>query len=230
MMSEKYTVARLTRGSERFEILVHPQGALEFRQGKEVELSRVLFTDTIFVDASKGMRASEDKLKEAFKTVDPLEIASTILRKGELQFTTEQRQKMAEEKRRQIVSFISRHCVDPRSSLPHPPLRIEQAMAQARCPIDPFRAAEEQAREVIDKLRPILPLRMEQIQLAVKIPPEYAAQAMGAVKSLSEIKRGEWQSDGSWIAVVEIPAGMHGAFLDKIQQVCRGSAQTKILK
>jgi len=229
-MGERYTVARMTRGSDRFEILVHPQDAMDYKQGKDVELSRVLVVDTIFVDASRGMKASEERLKETFGTVDPLEIASTILRKGELQFTTEQRQRLVEEKRKQIVNFICRHCVDPKSGLPHPPLRIEQAMAQARYPVDPFRVVEEQAREVIDKLRPILPLRMQQIQLAVKIPPEYAAQSVGAVKSLSEIKRSEWQSDGSWIAVVEIPAGMHGSFLDKIQQVARGSAQTKILK
>jgi len=229
-MGERYTVARMTRGSDRFEILVNPQGALEYKQGKDVELSRVLVADTIFVDASKGMKASEDKLKEAFKTLDPLAIASTILKKGELLLTTEQRQGMTEEKRKQVVNYISRHCVDPKSGLPHPPLRIEQAMAQARYPVDPFRTAEEQAREVIEKLRPILPLKMHQIQLAVKIPPEYAAQAISSVKSLSEIKKSEWQSDGSWIAVVEIPAGMHGSFLDRLQQISKGNVQTKILK
>jgi ribosome maturation protein SDO1 len=229
-MSEKFTTARISIGGEHFEILVSPQAALDYRSGRPVELSQVLVIEEIFADANKGMKASEEKLNTAFKTTDIMKIADHILKKGELQLTTEQRRQMVEEKRRQIVNFISRNCVDPRSGLPHPVTRIEQAMEQIRLVIDPFKDAEEQARNVIDDLRPILPLKMEQIRVAIKIPAEYAAKAYGTVKGLGAIKQEEWQADGSIVAVVEIPAGVQISLMEKLGKVTQGNAQVKILR
>ena len=60
------------------------------------------------------------------------------MKKGELNLTTEQRKKMISEKRKQLVTFIAKTYVDPRSHLPHPPLRIEQAIEDGRISIDPF--------------------------------------------------------------------------------------------
>ncbi len=229
-MSEKFTTARISIGGEHFEILVKPQAALDYRSGRPVELSQVLVIEEVFADANKGMKVSEEKLSTAFKTTDIQKIADHILKKGELQLTTEQRRQMVEEKRRQIVNFISRNCVDPRSGLPHPVTRIEQAMEQIRLVIDPFKDAEEQARNVIDDLRPILPLKMEQIRVAIKIPPEYAAKAYGSVKALGAIKQEEWQADGSIVAVVEIPAGVQISLMEKLGKITQGNAQVKILR
>jgi ribosome maturation protein SDO1 len=53
-------------------------------------------------------------MKKAFKTVDPLKIADEILKKGTLQLTTDQRRKMVEDKKRQVIDFISRQAVDPK--------------------------------------------------------------------------------------------------------------------
>jgi ribosome maturation protein SDO1 len=229
-MAEKYTTARLTIAGEHFEILVNPQAALDYKLGKPVGISQILFIDTIFTDASKGMKPSDEKLLAAFKTTNPLQIAETIMRRGALQLTTEQRRQLVEDKRKQIVAFICRHCLDPRTGLPHPPLRVEQAISQIRIAIDPFKGAEEQAREIIQVLRPVLPLKIEQIRIAVKIPPEFASRAYGSIKGFGKIKQEEWQANGSWVAIVEMPAGLHGDFLEKLGKITQGTIQTKILK
>ncbi len=78
-------------------------------------------------------------MHKAFGTTDPLKVADMILKRGTLQLTTEQRRKMVEDKRRQIIDFISRQAVDPKTNLPHPPMRIENAMEQIRYPIDPYK-------------------------------------------------------------------------------------------
>ncbi len=226
---DSYTTARISVVGERFEILVRPDAALDFKLGKQIEISNILIVETIFVDSSKGLRASEEKLKKAFNTTNISEIANTILRRGDLQITAEQRHRLVEEKRRQIIAFISRNCVDPRTGFPHPPLRVEQAMSQIRLVIDPFKSGEEQARVVIDELRPILPLKFGKIRIGIKIPPEYAAKTIGIVKEFGEVSRDEWQSDGSWIAIVEMPAGLHSPFLEKIGKATQGNYQTKIL-
>jgi len=228
-MSEKYTVARITKGNEHFEVLVKPDKALDYRLGKISAITDVLVTETIFSDASKGTKVSEEALRKGFGTTDPLKVADIILKKGALQLTTEQRRKMIEEKRRQIIAFISKNCVDPRTNLPHPPMRIEQAMEQIHYSIDPFKPAEEQAREVVKLLRQVLPLKMEQVSVSVHVPAEYAAKAYGTIKAMGTIKREEWRADGSWHGILEMPAGLYGPFLEKIGEVTKGNAEAKII-
>ncbi|MCK4243379.1 ribosome assembly factor SBDS [Candidatus Bathyarchaeota archaeon] len=228
-MGEKHTTARLKVAGDQFEILVHPDPALNFKEGNLIDISQILVVDTVFSDVSKGLRASEDKLKSVFQTLDTSKIAITILKKGELQLTIEQRRRLIDEKRKQIISIISRNCVDPRTGAPHPPLRIKQAMEQIRVIIDPFKDAEEQSKGVIEDLRPILPLKMEQVRTAIKIPPEYAAQSIGVVKDFGTIKKEEWQADGSWVVIVEMPAGVRASFLDKLGRITKGNVQSKIL-
>jgi ribosome maturation protein SDO1 len=228
-MSEKFTVARLTRENEHFEILVKPQKALDYHNGKLSAITEVLAAEIIFSDANKGTRISEEAMKKAFKTVDPLKIADEILKKGTLQLTTDQRRKMVEDKKRQVVDFISRQAVDPKTNLPHPPMRIENAMEQIRYPIDPYKSVEEQAKDIVKLLRPILPLKIEQIVVAVKIPMVHAARAYGTVKTLGTIKREEWRGDGSWYGELELPAGSYASLLNKLGDATKGSGEAKII-
>ncbi|MEM2103210.1 MAG: ribosome assembly factor SBDS [Candidatus Bathyarchaeia archaeon] len=228
-MSDRYTVARIARDGEHFEILVKPQHALDFRMGKGHTISEILAIDTIFTDANKGTKASEEKLKKAFGTLDVLKIAELILRKGQLQLTTDQRRQLTEDKRKQIITFISRNCIDPKTNLPHPPIRIEQAMEHIHYSIDPFKEVEEQANEIIKLLRPILPIKMEKINVEVHLPTEYAARAYGAVKGFGTIKREEWRADGSWHGVIEMAAGSYAPLLEKLGEITRGTAEAKIV-
>jgi len=228
-MSDKYTTARLAKGPDHFEILVKPEPALEYKLGKQIALSQVLLIEEIYSDAGKGTRASNEKLEKHFGSSDAIKVAEEIMKSGKLQLTTDQRRKLVEDKRRQIVAIIVRNAIDPRTGAPHPPLRIEQAMEQIRISIDPFKSAEEQAKNIIDQLRPVIPLKMEQMRIAVKVFPEFAARAFNVLKSYGNVSREEWQTDGSLVAVVEMPAGMYGAFIDRVGKVTQGTIQTKVL-
>jgi ribosome maturation protein SDO1 len=228
-MGEKFSVARMTKDDEHFEILVKPQKALDYRSGKLASVGEVLVAETIYADADKGTRVSEESLRKAFGTTDALKIAEIILQKGTMQLTTEQRRKMVDDKRRQIIDFIARQAVDPKTNLPHPVARIENAMERIHYPIDPFRPMEEQAKDIIKLLRPILPLKMEQLQVSVTIPAEHAARAYGAIKTVGTIRREEWRADGSWHGVVEMAAGSYAPFLDKLGNVTKGAGEAKIV-
>jgi ribosome maturation protein SDO1 len=228
-MSEKFTVARLTRENEHFEILVKPNKALDYRNGKIAGITEVLAAELIFSDANKGTKVSEEAMKKAFKTTDHLKIADEILKKGTLQLTTEQRRKMVDDKRRQVIDYISRQAVDPKTNLPHPPLRIENAMEQIRYPIDPYKSVEEQAKDIVKLLRPILPLKVEQVRVAIRIPSQFASRAYGTIKTLGVIKHEEWRGDGSWSGEMELPAGAYASLLNKLGDATKGSGEAKIL-
>ena len=228
-MSDRYTVARISRDEEHFEILVKPQHALDYRMGKKAPISEILAIDTIFTDANKGTRASDEKLKKAFGTLDALVIAETILTKGQLQLTTDQRRQLTEAKRRQVIAFISRNCVDRKTNMPHPATRIEQAMEKIHYPIEPFKEAEEQAKDIIKLLRPILPIKMENVNVEIRIPTEHAARAYGAIKGYGTLKKDEWRADGSWHGVIEMPAGAYAPLIEKLGEMTRGTAEAKMI-
>ncbi|HER54325.1 MAG TPA: ribosome assembly factor SBDS [Candidatus Bathyarchaeota archaeon] len=224
-------MARITQNGEHFEILTKPDKAFDFKLGKgNSTISEVIATDIIFTDAGKGTKASEDKLKEVFGTTDSLKVAEIILKKGDLQLTTDQRRHMVEEKRNQIVAFISRECIDPKTNLPHPPQRIENAMSEIHFSIDPQKSVEEQAKDIIKLLRPIIPLKMEKISVELHVPAEHAAKVYGTVKGYGTLKRDQWLADGSWSAVVEMSAGSYGPFLDKLGKITKGNIDAKIAK
>lgn len=228
-------IVRLKTHGERFEIVVNPDLAYKFRMDQineedEVGLLDILETDVVFFNASKGERASADTLALIFDTENFEIIAERILKTGELQLTAAQREKMTEQKRKQIVAFISRNCVDPKTKLPHPPTRIENAMTQIRVALDPFAAAEVQALEVVRAIRIILPIRMEQVKMALRIPGDFSGKAYGIVKRETTIVRDEWGSDGAWIVMVTLAAGLQASFLEKIGNLCRGREEVKILE
>ena len=229
-MSSKFSVVRYSTGGDHFEILVHPDPALEFKMGRKIDISQVVAVDEVYTDANKGLRVPTEKLTRVFKTNNFLQIAETILRKGDLNLTTDQRRRMVEEKRKQIVANISRNYVDPRSGLPHPPLRIEQAMAEVRISIDPFKDVGEQTKGVVDELRGILPLKSERIKMLVKIPAQYASQSFGALKGVGDIVKEEWGSDGGLTVVIEIPAGVHSTLLDRLGSLSKGTAQASVIR
>jgi ribosome maturation protein SDO1 len=229
-MSDEYTLVRYTHQGEKFEILVDPDNGLSYKRGDRADLTNVLMLETIFTDAKKGTKPTEAKLEEVFGTKDPIEIAEMMFERGVFQLTAKQRKEMTEQKLRQIITLISRSYVDPATKLPHPPLRVENALGEIKVNIDPFRDAEEQLKDIVDALRPVLPMSMETVDIAIKIPAEHSSKSYGIVKELAEIKRDEWTGDGSWIAVVAISAAMQGELLDRLGKATQGNLQTKIMK
>lgn len=224
------TVVKYSFEGEKFEILVKPDPALDYKLGKKKDLSSVLVSDDIYTDSSKGTKPSMEKLLKAFNTDDSAEIAKKILEKGDLNLTTEQRRKMVEEKRKQLVEFISKTYVDPRTHLPHPPLRIEQAMKDARVSVDPQKSMDEQVKDIVEKLRSIIPLKSENLSLEIIIPAQFASQSYAVLKSVGSLKKEEWQNNGSLKAILEIPAGARPHVIDRLGSITKGSATVEVMQ
>jgi ribosome maturation protein SDO1 len=224
------TVVKYSYEGEKFEILVKPDPALEYKLGKKKDISSVLVSDDIYTDSSKGTKPSMEKLLKAFKTEDTTEIAQIILQKGDLNLTTEQRRKMVEEKRRQLVEFISKTYVDPRTHLPHPPLRIEQAMKDARISVEPQKNIDVQVKDIVEKLRSIIPLKSENLSLEIIIPAQFASQSYAVLKSVGSLKNEEWQNNGSLKAILEIPAAARPNVIDRLGSITKGSASVEVMK
>ena len=224
-MVDKFTIVRLSAGNEKFEILVKPDPALEYKLGKNIDISNIMISDEIYSDANKGTRISTEKLMKHFKTTDQFEIAKQIMAKGDLNMNTDQRRKMIEEKKKQIVQYINKNFVDPKTHMPHPISRINAVLDEARLAIDPFKRLDDQIKNIIDPLRKILPLKSEILELNVTVPSQFSGQSFSVFKSIGDIKSEQWLSDGSLQVVLSINAGMKSSILDRIGTATKGSAQ-----
>ncbi|MBC7108010.1 MAG: ribosome assembly factor SBDS [Methanomassiliicoccales archaeon] len=227
---EEAIIARLESHGETFEILIDPKVVNLIREGKEVELTDYMVIDEIFRNARKGTHPSEEKIKEVFGTTDPVEVAKQIILKGEVQLTTQQRREMQESKRKRIIAEIARNAINPQTGAPHPPQRIELAMEEARVHIDPFKPVEMQVKTVLEALRPIIPIRFDKVRIAVRLSGDEYGRCYEDITQMGKITREEWQPNGSWIGIVELPAGMRDEFLNRLNEKTRGNVETKILK
>ncbi|HDN68884.1 MAG: ribosome assembly factor SBDS [Candidatus Methanospirareceae archaeon] len=230
---EKAVVARFKHGKKTFEVLVDPEKADLIRSGGEgegkIEVEEALAAEEIFEDASKGKKATESNLTAVFSTTEVAEVARRIIREGEVQLTAEQRKRKVEEKKRAVVERISRISINPKTNTPHPPQRIEIAMKEAKVHIDPFKSVDELVAATLKAIRPKIPIKIEETKIAIKIPAAYTARVY-EIKKNYEVAKEEWQADGSFIALVKVPAGVRDELFDFLNALTKGEVQTKIVK
>ncbi|MDH5815840.1 MAG: ribosome assembly factor SBDS [Candidatus Nezhaarchaeota archaeon] len=225
----EHSIARLTVGSERFEILINPEKAWLFKQGAKVDVKEIMINDVIYKDAKKGLRASREALQKTFKTLDPYEIGKIIILRGEIQLTAKQRKELIENKRRQIIAFISRNCVDSKTGLPIPPTRVEVLLNEVKVSIDPFKDAEEQALEIIKALKAKIPIKMSKVVLEVKASSQHASKVYSLLPRYGEVLKSQWLADGSWKGEVEVPAGVQLELIDKLNKMTQGNIEVKVV-
>jgi ribosome maturation protein SDO1 len=227
---EKAVTARLVKAGQKFEILVDPDKALEVKMGKDVPLDSLIASEDVYEDVKKGLRASSENINKTFGTNDIKVISSKIIKEGEVQLTTDQRRQMIEEKTKAIASTISKRGINPQTNLPHPMDRILRAMDEAKVKIALDKRVEEQIDSTINSIQKILPIKIERMQLAIKIPSSFSGKAGNIIRSFGTLLKEEWASDGSLITLIEIPAGIHQEVYDRLNNLTAGQVEVKIVK
>ena len=217
-------LARMEKGGKRYEILVDPYLVDDFKADpSSVNPDDFFAMDEVFHDARGGERPTEESIEAVFGTQDIVVIAQMIFQKGSLQLTTVQRKAMVETMRQQIIHQIHVQAVDPKTKSPHPKTRIELALDESRYSVDPFKGLEEQVKEAIDRLKPMIPLSFESVRLAFKVPGSAYGQVSRILRPYQQ--KEQWLENGSWASVVECPAGMKP---DLISQVMRQNSDSEV--
>ncbi|NYZ60660.1 ribosome assembly factor SBDS [Candidatus Micrarchaeota archaeon] len=225
---DKAIIASYDREGEHFELFLDPDNAYLYLEGSKKDLKNILVVDEVFEDAKKGERHKAEAIKKAFGTTDIFEILKIMLEKGEVQLTTEQKRKKLEETRKKILAIICMEAIDARTKAPIPIQRLENALEQVRIHIDPFKDPKEQVPGIVKLLLPLIPIKFEKVNIAVKVPAAHAHRCYGTLKSYG-IKKEQWLGDGSLVVMLEIPAGMQGELFDKLNKLTAGQIETKII-
>ncbi len=217
-------VARIKLKGKQYEIHVDLDGALKVRAGKG-DIISALDSDKIYYDIAKGNVASSNDLKNAFGTTELYEIAKQIMLKGEIQKTQEFRIEEKEAKIKQVVSLIMRNAVD-NNGRPYTEDRIKRAAEEVHYNFD-NRPAEQQMPDLLNKLKTVIPIKIETKKIKLTIPAHYTGQVYGLLKDYKENE--EWMPDGKLVAVLNIPSGMQIDFYEKLNSITHGAVHSEEL-
>ena len=227
---DKAVIARLQHSGQRFEILVDPNKALEFKKGMKINMSDILAYPAVYKDARSTDMVAEQDLQKNFGTTDIFKIAEKIIKEGELQLTTEQRRSMVEQKKNQVANIIARRGINPQTNTPHPPQRILNVMDKAGVSIDPFVDAELQVDKVVKGIKTMLPIKFQKVTFQMKIPPQFAGRVYPILKNSGSITSEQWLNDGSLSVSVEILGGVQDELFQKVSSLTHGSFESKVIK
>jgi ribosome maturation protein SDO1 len=183
-----------------------------------------MFVQEVFKDADKGKRASPDELEREFSTRQIMEAAEEIFEKGDMQLTTDQKKEMREDKHKQIVQMIARRAQDPKTGNPHPPQRVENALEEAGFNADAMKDVEGQFDEAIDAIRPIIPVSLDEKEVAIKIPNDKAGKAYDKIQQTAEVLEEQWGKE-YFFAKIKVPAGVLTELMEEIQEITGGESE-----
>ena len=226
---EDAIIARLESHGHKFEIFVDPDATDRIKEGK-IDVDQDLAIDEVYKDARKGEKAGEEAIKEVFKTSDIKEIATEIVRKGQIELTTDQRRELLERRKKQIIELIVRESINPQTNTPHPAIRIAQAIEEAKVHVDPFKSAGDQLQAILKAIKPILPIRMDKTKLAVKLTGDAYGKVYGDILRTGYLIKEEWGKDGSWMGLLEVPAGIVGDIMRQLSRKSRENVEIRIVK
>lgn len=216
--------ARIKIKGKHFEIHVDLDEALKVREGSG-DITAALDSPNIFYNIKEGTLASKSDLQNAFNTTDVYEIAKIIITKGEVQKNQEFRDKEREKRIKSIISLILKNAADQHGK-PFTEERLKSAINEVHFNFDK-RPAEQQMLDLVNKLKEIIPIKIETKKVKLIIPARFTGQIYGLIKENKESE--EWLSNGDLQVILNIPSGLLIDFYEKINAVTHGSVQSEEL-
>ena len=155
-----------------------------------------------------------------------VKIVEVILKRGHLDLTTEQKRKLAEMKRKEVIAYIVRNSTNPVTKAPHTYTRVESSLETAKIQIDTQRPIDQQIERIIEKLTEILPMEFKTVIFKATIPIQFAGKVNSIINKY-EIQDRKWEST-AFIFSAKVPAGEKDAFMNTISGLTKGQAQFDI--
>jgi len=188
-MSQKFQLVRYQKGKKKFEIMTKPDAVTKYNEGK-LGFDNVCCTTTIFTNQKKGEQAKESDLQEVFETSNEDEVCKLILKMGTLQLTAKEREAKVKQKRQEILHYIHSNWEDPKSKLPHPLVRLENAFKAKKCKVDVEGDVVKQAEDAVKKMQGDLTFaKISQIQGVLTVGMKYMGVIEGMIRKFVTVDK-----------------------------------------
>lgn len=218
-------LAKFKVKSKMFEVSVDFDEAIKVQRGAG-DITKAMNSSTIFYNAKEGSIASQKDLMEAFQTTDMYVVAKTIIQKGELQRPQEFRDAEREARIKQVVALLVRNAVDQHGR-PYTEERLRRAIQEVHWNFD-NRPAEQQMNDLLEKLKTVIPIKVEKKRVKLIVPARFSSQVYGLLKDYKESE--DWLPNGDLQVIMNIPAGLQLDFYDKLNGITHGAVVSQEMK
>lgn len=184
-------LVRLKKGKTTYEVLVEEGKVAKYRDGTIKDLSQVIVADVVWINASKGKRASAEQLNSSFGTSDVNTIIELIVKTGDSQESDSERKQKLSDKRSEVIAYITKHYVDSKTDKPIPVTRIENALTQTKSKIDPLLPVAKQVTTLLPKLMSVLSMKKGGGNLigTLSVASKFAGSVGGIIRKHSTVLR-----------------------------------------
>mmetsp|Transcript_20251 Transcript_20251/g.30097 ORF Transcript_20251/g.30097 Transcript_20251/m.30097 type:complete len:276 (-) Transcript_20251:34-861(-) len=218
--SKKNQIVRYKKGKEHFEALTNTGAVGKFRKGL-LGWDKVLFADEVFTDVSRGTRPTDDQLESTFGTTDSTTCLKEIIEKGELLLSAAERKEKVENKKNKVLNYLHKYYIDPKSNLPHPITRLENALVELKVRIDPDQSVEKQVTQIIKNMPAVLPIKKSIMRASITIPHKYTGACHGIIHQHAKVEKENWLADGCCMSIACAP-GDYTVLVSSLTKVTSG--------
>jgi len=226
-MSEPQVVRYKTSKGVDWEVLCKPGAAQKFRD-KKLGFGNVMMADEIFVGHyQKGERAKPADIAAEFPGGMEKALEHIVLN-GTIALSQKERDEKVNAKKLEIISFIHKYYVDPKTNGPHPVTRIENALTTLKIHPDPDIPVDRQVQDIIKKMPGVLALRKCEMQATLSIPTQYAGSASGVVRKFASVNREKYTATAAVLDVSFVP-GEYDALVAELTKITKGDFQIDVV-
>lgn len=160
--------------------------------------------------------------REAFKTDDQLKCCQIIVEKGDLEVSSQERRDAIQKKKLEVVNYIHKYYIDPKTKKPHPVIRIENALTEIKAKYDPDVSTEKQSHDLADKIIKILPIKKSSMSGVIKVGHQYVGSVSGIIKKFCFDTTDSYGATGCTYSVGFLP-GDYDIILSNLQKITQGN-------
>jgi len=225
---ENTVVAKLKKDGHDFEMLVYPFIAWDYRHNHPgITIEQVIAFDEVYSDVQKANEVSKELLMECFNTIDIHKIADKIIRDGEVQLTTTQKQQLAEKREKEVIDYIAKNAHDPKAKTPIPAQRLVNAFEELKIKINITKPKDKEIEEIIDKLKRIMPISLEKIIIDIEVPALHTGKASAVIYKYEVVEQ-NWLGSGDLFCKIKIPAGTKQQLVSDLNNVTHGNVVIRV--
>jgi rRNA metabolism SBDS family protein len=217
-----------------FEVLVDFDKLNEFRKSCEkgdnsVSVFDVLADDKVFKDQKRGELASENELSTHFNTDNQEQILKTILIEGECQIPTAYKNKLRDEKKRQIVNYIVENATNPQTRGKYAATMIQGEIDKLSFNYEINKDYLPQANDILKSLRKVMPISITKSTIQMRIPGMHCGNFYGQFRRLGKTTKEKFDDHGNLCLEMEVSDSVVDRVIDEIKKNSNNEAEYVVL-
>lgn len=218
------------KAGENFEVLVDFDKLNEYKKDQEkVSVFDVLADEKVFKDQKKGELASENDLEKHFKTNNQEEILKQILLEGECQIPTAYKNKLRDEKKIQVINYISENANNPQTKGKYARSLIEGEIEKLRYNYSLTQDYIHQANEVLKLLKRVMPIAITKSTMQIRIPGEHCGNFYGAFRKMGKITKEKFDDSGNLCLEMEVSDSVIEDVIEYIKSKSNNEAEYVVM-